>query len=304
MIYLKMRGRLGNQMFQYAFARSVSLKTGEPISIDWEIVDERTKIEQGNFWGRELNEFNIKAKEGKFEANMNFIQRQLFGLSNRYLKKAFYSDDAFIEILYKFASIFGLYIYQDGYIKYPFWPKSNKFLYAYFESPLYFEGIADELRREFTPRKPLLEHNKELFDIIKNTESICVTVRRGDFLEQQNINNIGVCGVDYYKRGVALITEKYPNANVILFSDDIEWVKQNIEFSIPTYSEIGSDPVWEKLRLMSACRHFVISNSTFSWWAQFLSVNTKKIVVAPDPWRADARKTDIEQENWIKIDRN
>ena len=88
---------------------------------------------------------------------------------------------------------------------------------------------------------------------------------------------------------------------MICFSDDIEWVKNNLDFKCETYYENGNDPVWEKLRLMSCCKHFVISNSSFSWWAQYLSCNKNKIVYAPTKWYVDNRKVDIFQDSWKYI---
>ena len=56
------------------------------------------------------------------------------------------------------------------------------------------------------------------------------------------------------------------------------------------YYESGNDPVWEKLRLMSACKHFVISNSSFSWWGAYLSNNNDKLIIAPDRWYNNSSK--------------
>ena len=74
------------------------------------------------------------------------------------------------------------------------------------------------------------------------------------------------------------------NPTFIFFSDDIDWVRQNIKVDVPCYYESGSDPVWEKLRLMYSCKHFIISNSSFSWWAQYLGRYSGKFVISPDHW--------------------
>ena len=303
MIYLKMRGRLGNQLFQYAFAKKISLITGDEIGIDWEIIDRRSKIEEGNYWGRELLDFNVSASCNFFEKNMNIVQRQIMSFSNKYYRNHPYVNDRKIAKMYEFLSCFRMYLYQDGYVKYKSYASKDKFIYSYCESPKYFDDIKSTLQKEFIPKHKVLDCNKELYNLIMSNESICVTVRRGDFLESQNINKLGVCSIEYYKKGVHLIQEKHPDAIVILFSDDIEWTKKNLTFDCKVYAESGKDPVWEKLRLMSACKHFVISNSTFSWWAQYLSLYPLKMVVAPDPWRIDRKRTDIVQNEWIRIQR-
>lgn len=99
-----------------------------------------------------------------------------------------------------------------------------------------------------------------------------------------------------------IIASKIPNAKFFVFSNDVEWLKKNVDFKHTVAFENGCDPVWEKLRLMYSCKHFVISNSTFSWWAQYLSSNKEKIVVAPDRWYNSEIKSDLlENHNYIKI---
>ena len=84
-----------------------------------------------------------------------------------------------------------------------------------------------------------------------------------------------------------------------MFSDDIEWVKNNIYTGCVTYYEDGTDPVWEKLRLMSACKHFVVSNSTFSWWTQYLSKSENKIVISPSRWFNNDYESPLIAKDWI-----
>ena len=97
--------------------------------------------------------------------------------------------------------------------------------------------------------------------------------------------------------------EKLENPTFIFFSDDINWVKENIKIGeCVCYYERGVDPVWEKLRLMYSCKHFIISNSSFSWWAQYLSRNENKIVISPNRWYNDGRTADLLDESFIKIE--
>ena len=87
-----------------------------------------------------------------------------------------------------------------------------------------------------------------------------------------------------------------------MFSDDIQWVKDNIkDLDIEMYYEDGNDTLDEKLRLMYSCKHFIISNSTFSWWAQFLSRNNEKIVISPDRWYKQDISATLINDEWIKI---
>ena len=111
-----------------------------------------------------------------------------------------------------------------------------------------------------------------------------------------------ICTNEYFYKAVNIIQEKVENPVFIVFSDDVEWVKQNMQFDGEVYYETGNDPIWEKLRLMSSCKHFVISNSTFSWWAQYLSTNDNKVVIATSRWNNKIKNKDIYQDNWTQID--
>ena len=130
-----------------------------------------------------------------------------------------------------------------------------------------------------------------------------MTIRRGDYISDPKYKKIYfVCDNDYFIEGVNRIKAEIPEAKVFVFSDDVDWVKKNIDFNCKTYYESGKDDVWEKLRLMSACKHFVISNSTFSWWAQHLSKNPDKMIYAPSKWYPDGRPCDIYEDNWRYIE--
>jgi hypothetical protein len=112
-----------------------------------------------------------------------------------------------------------------------------------------------------------------------------------------------ICTEDYFYKGINVIKGKITNPIFFIFSDDIDWVKNNMEFkNTKIYFEYGKDPVWEKLRLMYSCKHFIISNSTFSWWAQYLARNIDKIVVAPNRWRNYRRIADVYEPHWILIE--
>ena len=164
--------------------------------------------------------------------------------------------------------------------------RKNIYLRGRFEAYEYFDEIKDVLIREFMPKEDKLEKNKELYDIIENRESVCVSVRRGDFLAEGN-EKFNVCDAFYFEEAMRKIKAEIPDAVFVVFSDDIESVKQSIHFPESVWFEDGTDPVWEKLRMMYSCKHFIISNSTFSWWAQYLSRNNNKIVYAPQKWRLE-----------------
>ena len=111
-----------------------------------------------------------------------------------------------------------------------------------------------------------------------------MVVRRGDFMSEANKKIFYVCDIEYYKNAATYIKEYVENPFFIVFSNEIEWVKANLNLNGEAIYESGKDPVWETFRLMESCKHFIISNSTLHWWAQYLCDNLDKIVVAPDRW--------------------
>ena len=144
--------------------------------------------------------------------------------------------------------------------------------------------------------------NKKLYEIINNTNSVCVTIRRGDYLSTNNKNVYYLCDEAYFQKAIQLIATKVNNPVFIFFSDDIEWVKNNIKVKFEAYYERGDDPIWEKIRLMYSCKHFIISNSSFSWWAQYLSRNEQKVVVSPNRWYRKGCVTTLIDEKFLTIE--
>ena len=295
MIYVDIKGNLGNQMFEYALARTIQYKTGQSItlntvwlqkykpeyifSLDIFLLNENVFIEND----KELPRFMNTYKKG--------IVRLLKGI--------------FPRTFFYIMSRMGAYIYlKGGYLKLPLNKKfKNYYICGYWQSTKYFEEIKSVLKQEFVFKYDRLEKNDALYEIIEESESICVTVRCGDYMTNEKYKKrFLVCTPEFYEKGVRLIKEVYPSAAVCVFSDDIGWCKKNLNFGEKVYYETGEDPLWEKLRMMSLCKHFVISNSTFSWWAQFLSNNENKIVYAPKPWFPDNRKCDIYEDYWKYIE--
>ena len=302
MIFICMNGRAGNQFFQYAFARMLQEKTGEDLVIDFRSVESRNDSLNG--WEDSLKYFNtvkyISSGSRKYCFWLRIITH-FYGRLNQ--KRASFSEKHALELKnIKWLNFLGIYWLLEGYYPFRIYKRRNMLIRGCFESPRYFSEIDHLIRKELTPRFPVLEHNRIFFNLITNTESICVTIRRGDFMAPQFKGCYQVCTPDYYYTGVNRIREVYPQAVVCVFSDDIRWVKENMDFGDNTYYETGTDPIWEKLRLMYSCKHFVISNSTFSWWAQHLSDNPNKMVIAPSRWRNDYAAIDIYEDNWILID--
>lgn len=302
MIYLIMCGRLGNQLFQYAFARNVQLATGQELAIDFTAVNQVESDE----WRNYLDQYNVH--------NYKIVHKNDYFPPQRFLykllciirpKKSEEKQYRFDEFFAKHLAKLGVIFYESDF-KYHYFESiktKNIVIRGWFESERYFTEISEQLKKELTLKRPLSSENQKLRDKLRNTESICVTVRRGNFTEDQYKKEFLVCTPEYYYKSVECIRKAYHDAIVYVCSDEIEWCKKELRFPGEVLFE-PQNAVCEKLDLMSACRHFVLSNSTFSWWAQYLSDNEEKMVISPTRWRnCELPPVDIFGKDWCYLTR-
>lgn len=312
MIYLKVRGRLGNQFFQYAAVKAYQMKyfPNEKITLDFSDLKKLGTEEDG--FKDSLCDYNISYDKGKIKANV--IQNILIFIMkvpNAFLRLIGFKNSAdkvtykFEKFMQPFLNKFGVFYMIHGYTEFKNTKAQNKIFYGNFESPKYFDEIKDTLYRIYTPKYDTL--NKEMLKRIKNENSVCITIRRGDFINNDEFKKVHyVCDSKYFYNAIDIIKKKVKNPTFVVFSDDIKWVKDNMDFGDNAIFESGTDPLWEKIRLMSSCKHFIISNSTFSFWVQYLSKNKDKVVIGPKKWKNIAYKNntedlDIYEDFWIRI---
>lgn len=292
-ININLRGRAGNQLFIYSLARKIQIEHNECNVI---INDTMQKKERKDF-KYDLDKFNVSKKimhvnnkSFPFYANNNFfpikiMQKIIPNFTFDLLKQ--FNVNLWVNASYKPIDInFDKDAYIDG-----FW-----------QSPKYFDDIKDILIKDLTPKNGIPKEDLELYEKILNTESVCVTVRRGDFISSNNINEYYLCDYQYFTKCITEMKRIVPNASWFIFSDDVNWAKNTLKFPGKVYSESGKDNVAVKLALMSSCKHFIISNSSFSWWAQYLSTNPKKIVFGPSRWYVKKWKNDMLMPDWHLID--
>lgn len=316
MLYLKIRGRTGNQLFQFAAVKNYQLKyaNDEKIAIDFSDLKRLGTEQEGfinyldNFCVGEYEKVN-KFKITVWQKFLIFIMKipntffRLIGFKNR----ADIISYKFEKWIQPFINKFGVYYMIHGFYNFKSTKAKNKVFYGNFESSKYFDDNKEIIRKLFEPKEKELAKNKDLYDAIRNNNSICITIRRGDFVTNPEFKKVHfICDSNYFYKAIEIMNNKVENPTYIVFSDDIEWVKNNMDFGTKVFYEDGTDPIWEKIRLMYSCKHFIISNSTFSWWAQYLSKNEEKIVIAPNKWKneaymKDTSKLDIYQDFWIKI---
>jgi hypothetical protein len=288
MIYVNISGYLGNQMFQYAVARALSIRFGHRFSMCLQRL-------------REYGSMHIPLMDFKLCDDVKFdFYRKTPWFADPYFPTTRIMNKFLPKEYFKLVSKKGIFFWQGRqYMPIPDVGRENYYLTGWWQSDKYFAGIRDILLEDFIPKYPPIQANTDLYEVINNTNSICISVRRSDYVTNPYFVT---CGEDYVRNAVKIMNEHVDNPTYIIFSDDVEWCKQNLSIDQPVYFESGLDPVWEKMRLMYSCKHFIITNSSFSWWAQYLGRYEGKIVVAPERWYSSGDVPGIYQDNWILAD--
>ena len=288
MIALEISGGLGNQFFRYACARTLLEQRKVNRQADTLVIN-YNGVEDHGFAGN-LRDFQILEHEASVCRRLllkygSWLQIGTF-TAFKYLAR-FFKSKGFTNFKQKTLARIGIMLSEDPDNECKFTPPeklNNVFVWGSFEHVRYFEDMSEILSREFTPKHPELEENAELYRVIRSTNSICLAVRRGDFMVAENRKIFYVCDLSYFQKAIDYMQQHVENPVFIVFSNDIEWVKQNLKINVEVHYESGKDPVWETYRLMYSCHHFIISNSTLHWWAQYKGAAMDKIVVAPDRW--------------------
>ncbi len=180
-------------------------------------------------------------------------------------------------------------------------------LVGYWQSEHYFTDIADGIRGDFMLRQPLTGANARLLELARSAGSVGLHVRRGDFAGLNDAAQVhGLCSADYYRRAIRHVRERCPECHFLVFSDDPQWARAELPVDPSAVFVTGNAERPEQdLALMSACKHHIIANSSFSWWAGWLGYSPDQIVIAPSPWYAspklDAR--DLAVSRWQYISR-
>ncbi len=294
MVIFRIRGGLGNQLFQYAAGRGVSSKLGTNLYLSWSPWDQDP-------WVYGLDYFNTKGNKAK--------DSMLFGLAGLFRRQNLFDRLYSYATLLRIAKIvFASYHAEKGL---PFsqevYSKNGHYIGGFWQTEKYFKDIQDEIRKEVTLKEPLSTYSQSIMDQIRVTNAVSLHVRRGDYVTREKAAKWhGVCSPEYYKAAVELILKKVPAPHFFLFSDDYEWTKENFKWLPVAYTCVNnpSDKNYEDLMLMSACKHHIIANSSFSWWGAWLNPRKDKIVIAPKQWFANAPKNDprdIVPEEWVRL---
>lgn len=277
MIIVNLMGGLGNQMFQYATSKRLSLSLNTELKIDISGFGKNTRNREHTY---QLGHFNIQAshatstdllrfrtRKRKYARFIPDVREWTFHLRGRTSGTNFYEEAA--------GSGFkpGILELQD-----------NTYLYGYLNSYKYFDSIRKELLLEYKPKSRLTDDGRRTETLIEKTGSISIHFRRGDYVDDPEIRK-GVDGIitePYFRNALDILLEKIPDSRLFVFSNDIAWVKERHSFPCDVTFVDFNPPQrgYEDLWLMSRCKHNITAGgSTFSWWAAYLNPNMDKIVV-------------------------
>jgi len=295
MIIAEIIGGLGNQLFEYANAKALSLKLNQEVYFDLSFFDRYHR--------------NDVYRLDKFNTNIPIATTNDIYRLKRHEKKP--------DIYRKISRKLGLSQYSNW--KYHFdnsWFEKNNlsklislknmYVSGYYGDERYFMEIKEIIRKEFTLKNSLNTENTKVLSHIENSNSVSIHVRRGDYINNPYFAEIPL---DYYRRAINYIETYQPNSSYFIFSDDLNWVKENLKPEQKTVFVDINDAATDymELTLMASCKHNIIANSTFSWWAGWLNKNKNKIVIAPKTWYDNKKaqysydKGNLIPNSWIKL---
>jgi hypothetical protein len=292
MIIVKLQGGLGNQMFQYAIGKNLSMIKNVPLKLDinfYKNNDHRKYL---------LNNYNIFESFASLEEVLKIGYRGLSGIYGSIYKR-----------FQKILPIRLRTIIYENYLK----PYNNKvlntgktiYLDGYWQSEKYFHQNRYQIKQLFSNPKRVSEDIMNYCKKILKCKSVSIHIRRGDYVTNPETSKVhGICSLEYYHKSMEFIASKEKDVQFFIFSDDLHWVMENFQsnyyFELVNFKD-NSSPV-EELWLMSQCKHHIIANSSFSWWGAWLSQNPQKMVIAPKKWFNQKTNTkDLLPSHWKQI---
>lgn len=281
MIYSRLHGRLGNQMFQYAAGRALALRLGVEVALDF-----RSIASLGRHAITQAFDLPLATPDSlpphKDDAPLRYAAWRAFGRNPRFVRERGLGYNPRFETL-----------------------GDATYLHGYWQSERYFAPVADRIRADFTFGAFASPACADMAARIGGTPgAISLHVRRGDYT---TLPGHALCSQSYYEKALARVLEGMSEDPVVfVFSDEPDWARTNLPLPFDkVVVDINADATdYEDMRLMSLCRHNICANSSFSWWAAWLNANPGKRVVTPSRWYA-APKTvnrDIWPDGWLRVD--
>ena len=286
MIFVRLSGGLGNQLFQYATARAIALREGVDVVIDDSWYENIGS--QDTHRSYELEYFNISHKK------ISSFQKRALRISR-------------LNFIKKINTKILPMVFEEKNLKFDKKTESltkNSYLIGYWQSYKYFDHAYSFLIKDLTSNLKIPTEYLEVFRGQKNINSVAVHVRRGDYTSSKNSEIHGICSLDYYQRAFLIIVKNIIEPHFFIFSDDIDWAKKHIvpPGKVVYVNDDGSNSGVQDFLLMKECKNQIIANSTFSWWAAYLNENPKKIVICPKKWfsNKDYSQDDLIPKSWVQ----
>mgnify|MGYP003393973417 CR=1 FL=1 len=288
MIIAKIQGGLGNQMFQYAFGRVLALRNHTELKLD-------ATMFEGYIHRYTMDHLNIKDIYATPAEISSFTRYRTHNTRlGRWLLNPLFADKKRYVIEPAFTFVPEMLNLKEPCM-----------VDGYWQSEKYFLEIENLLRKEFTLREPLGKYSQEIAAKISSTEHpVFLHIRRGDFAHHPTYSKIhGVCPPEYYEAAKGIIKEKVGSPTYFVFSDDIDWARENIKTDFPTeYIGQGPDKNYEDMELMRLCEHRILANSTFGWWGAWLSDTYRTgITIAPKQWNIKLNTKDLLPTHWTVL---
>lgn len=273
-------GGLGNQMFQYAAGRSMSILHNVPLHLD-----------VGDFEGYSLHQGFELARAFSCPVTVATPQevRAVLGWQASKLARRIFTRSA-LQTWRKRHFIVEPHFH--------YWPgirnvQPPNYLKGYWQSEHYFADVAQTIRTDFTFRQPMTSCNLAIANEIGITNAVSLHVRRGDYVSNPTTKAThGICQLDYYEAAIKTIANHIEAPYFFVFSDDMDWTRGNLKIPFPcTYVDWNHGiESYNDMRLMSLCKHHIIANSSFSWWGAWLNPHADKLVIAPKKWFSNENK--------------
>ena len=285
MIISNVIGGLGNQMFQYACGRALSLDC-----------DQELRLFLGDFSGYKLHSgFTLSSVfTGDFPiADANTL-RALIGWRSSQMARRALRHPALAGLRGKRFVVDHEHTIESDLAA--SLPPQGAFLFGYWQSERYFERHAAQLRRDLSWRQALEGRNAIIAELMREGRSVSIHVRRGDYASNPAVlAKHGVCAIEYYLRAVKALTDDGRARSWYLFSDDVAWVRKHLaphlDGEVHVVDHNRSDDSHFDMQLMSLCDDHIIANSSFSWWGAWLSSSSDQRVIAPERWFANFVET-------------
>ena len=292
MIVVNLKGGLGNQMFQYALAHVLAVRNGGRVACDRRFVDEYNHRQPIRYMPRdlELGDFGIPVEPPD---RRSLIRTLMFPSSYAVRAKI----GAVLDRLGYCAIIERGRVYEARVLD-----RGDRTLYldGYWQSERYFAECRNEIRELFTCHTSRFESPASATLAINPDRSVCIHVRRGDFIGSQEHDCLPPA---YYETAVRMVEERSHAAlRPYVFSDDIEWCRVHLHFLRDAVFVTPNRPVVD-LHRMRTFRYFVIPNSTFAWWSAWLSDAPGKLVIAPRRWSGTLppEAVDMVPLDWLTV---